>query len=294
MNPYRLLTAYLGALLGITNLIMGLLFGTPLWIFSAINAVASAIIAWEIFHIIKETRHGKHRRTKAHTPNSEADYTGLVSLAAAHKALAAAHPAGFPAAGSYTYTTHTNAGPIKAAPPQGGPERVESDMPILAHRSARLYLDGTPQYFGAATMESVRFGVDADAVCAPSRYGSGHRAPNLECHCGFYALPTDIAPTYEAADYVTLMVELSGTVVEHERGYRAEHQRIIECQVEPCVYCGAEADLLVVRSFKVEQMTCSAHKPVDEPGVVYLSVADLTARLPVPVTRAGRREGSGR
>lgn len=176
-------------------------------------------------------------------------------------------------------------------------EEVEGDVPILAHRSALLRFDGTNKPFGSVSY-SERFGVEADAACSPgtslaiSGYiystRAAHKAPDVDCRCGFYALPPDMASTYEGHNYVTLMVELSGTVIEHDKGYRAEHQRVIECQLPACPYCGAQADVVVVDDHVMTQTTCTAHTPEPSPGVVFVSVESVTELLPVPVTRAGK------
>lgn len=181
-------------------------------------------------------------------------------------------------------------------------ERVESDMPILAHRIARLRFDGKPPF--AAIHQTTRFGVDADAKCegwfttlrVTLSFGSAypgegsHPAPKVDCSCGFYALPSDVEPWDEGCDFVTLMVELSGTVIEHEKGYRAQHQRVVECQVPACPFCGQHADVVLVGEDR--QMTgtaCAAHvPPVLQPGVVTVAVDCLTDLLKVPVTRLGK------
>lgn len=191
-------------------------------------------------------------------------------------------------------------------------ERVEGDMPILAHRIARLRFDGTSKPFGSLNWDA-RFGIDEDAVCQNGRsssnggyisitfstYGgssssSGHSdpAPSLGCTCGFYALPSDIEAWAEGHDYVTLMVELSGTVIEHEKGYRAGHQRVIECQIPACRYCGRESTWLDVRDGQMFDATCASHSDRSEaPGKTMLHRDDLT--LPVPIVWLGRSGDAG-
>ena len=105
----------------------------------------------------------------------------------------------------------------------------ESDMPILAHRVAKLDLNGSSQPF-LSLNQNIPFGVEEFASCAGMHtvqiFGSIHDpndVPHISCTCGFYALPVDIPPYDEASFYVTLMVELYGHVIEHESGYRAEY-----------------------------------------------------------------------
>jgi len=82
------------------------------------------------------------------------------------------------------------------------------------------------------------------------------------------------------------LVELSGVVVEHERGYRAQHQRVVEVQVPPCLYCGDEAGLVrvgLISDFRCEVMTgvtCFRHQRGDE----MVTIPDLRRLLGVPVT----------
>lgn len=65
-----------------------------------------------------------------------------------------------------------------------------------------------------------------------------HQAPVLGCSCGFYAVPIGVAtPRWFEDLSVDLLVELSGRVIEHETGYRAQHQRILEVRVNRCP-CG--------------------------------------------------------
>lgn len=47
--------------------------------------------------------------------------------------------------------------------------------------------------------------------------------PQLDCSCGFYALKESVKPT----EGIVLEVELYGTVIVCERGYRAERQRVL-------------------------------------------------------------------
>jgi hypothetical protein len=72
-----------------------------------------------------------------------------------------------------------------------------------------------------------------------------HRAPAVTCTCGFHAVRSvDDLPmvTKVLAASVVLDVELSGTVIEHERGYRAEHQSVLGIRFPSrCSRCGGTA-----------------------------------------------------
>jgi hypothetical protein len=90
----------------------------------------------------------------------------------------------------------------------------------------------------------------------PRRWGQRripepHDAPDLSCTCGFYALhrrgeATDLLaarpPVSRMFGPVLLEVDLAGTVVEFDRGYRASHQRVLGVQVPrwclPCARLG--------------------------------------------------------
>jgi hypothetical protein len=60
---------------------------------------------------------------------------------------------------------------------------------------------------------------------------SWHVAPGADCTCGFYSVKTLIqlrkmAAVHPLGDTVFGRIELAGTIVEHEYGYRAERARI--------------------------------------------------------------------
>lgn len=248
----------------------------------ALACVNGGLLGFNLTGYIKEKRHGSDREAEAHSQDSNGTPWDIT------------HSITFTPGGTYYYTGPSGA---TASLTSGEPalDVVETDMPILAHRSAILRFDGTSRPFASITGDKRAFGVDADAYCAIASFGfvmytsaspqhDGHSAPGVDCSCGFYALPPDIEATYEDCAYVTLMVELSGTVIEHEKGYRAGHQRVIECRLPPCPYCSRAADYAVVKNHVMTEATCAAHAPT---GRRLVSFVDLAALLPVPVTRAG-------
>jgi len=82
------------------------------------------------------------------------------------------------------------------------------------------------------------YGPVADAVCEG---GLQHIAPNTECGCGFHAVSSreDLWRFSPAAGVITLDVELAGRVVEHEHGWRAEHQIVLGAHLPArCPRCG--------------------------------------------------------
>lgn len=173
-------------------------------------------------------------------------------------------------------------------------ETVQSDIPILAKREANLYLSHAMGYpFGTVTDKGA-FGILSKATCqcryAPyGKQKKQHRrddTPNIECECGFYAIPLDAWSDYTATYRVTLLVELSGTVIEHDLGFRAQYQKVVECQVPPCAYCGRRADhLLLNDGMGAERFVCDTHIAATPIGYLYLDIDSLQHRIGVPVTR---------
>jgi hypothetical protein len=114
-----------------------------------------------------------------------------------------------------------------------------------------LTLGGMYGQEGAASCE-----VLAGALPPPRRWGRRkppppHDAPDLGCTCGFYVLSdraeaTELLatrpPVSRMFGAVLLEVDLAGTVIEFDRGYRAGHQRVLGVQVPrwclPCARLG--------------------------------------------------------
>jgi hypothetical protein len=106
---------------------------------------------------------------------------------------------------------------------------------------------------------------DDDAVCEvlngrlppPRRWGRRvppalHTAPDLGCTCGFYAfkgagaavdLLAERPPASRLFGAALLEVDLAGTVIEFDRGFRASHQRVLGVKVPRwCVPCAADGE----------------------------------------------------
>jgi hypothetical protein len=110
------------------------------------------------------------------------------------------------------------------------------------------------------------YGADAAAVCEvlagtlapPRRWGrrpepAPHGVPDLACTCGFYALK-ERAPALELLSArppisrlfgtALLEVDLAGTIIEFQRGFRASDQRVLGVRVPPwCLPCAADGEL---------------------------------------------------
>lgn len=217
------------------------------------------------------------------------------------------------------------AGASKGAREGGLPVDFD-DTPVLGHRAARLYVGGAQgdKPFGSVNESFGRFGVDEIAVCQkdyPSLRQIGHLhtkdegpSPHWDDECGFYAKPPDVKPSYSGEDYVTLQVEMSGKIIMHGHGYRAQHQRVLECQLPRCFMCSRKAAQLQVKDGQMQRTACTMHATLlaRQPDSIeqlyretlrtglppselirqqHLTASQLIPveglRLPVPVTRLG-------
>lgn len=183
-------------------------------------------------------------------------------------------------------------GSSSRATDEGALPCVDDDVPILAHRAARL-MEGV----GGLRLESMAFAntlaVDMYATClAPlavlAMSMSGHKAPHNDCHCGFYSVPLGEPLTYNQW-HVDLLVELSGKVLTcgpdeaGPAGYRAEHQRIIEVRIPACGLCASPTQALMVSGIGgIGRARCERHAREG-----WITRDDLARALPVPVTYLG-------
>lgn len=110
------------------------------------------------------------------------------------------------------------------------PTRAQAD-PIRAYRRAHIVPVAGSYKLGSIVYEGT-FAVDASATCEAV---FPHVAPNLLCRCGFYGVKADYLSTLQAEcmsdSTVILEVEFSGRVIACEKGYRAEHQRVLRVLV---------------------------------------------------------------
>jgi len=128
-------------------------------------------------------------------------------------------------------------------------EDQQPDGPLSGVKyGAVVRVDGQLR-FSATTrraQHSPCYDVEANAVC---QLGMDHRAPAWSCTCGFYVMPDEEALLETWGDarqshWALLKVEISGRVVEHERGWRAARQVVVEAQWDDrCQRCNrARAD----------------------------------------------------
>ena len=116
-----------------------------------------------------------------------------------------------------------------------------------------------------------------------------HPAPAVDCSCGFHAVNRveDLADTTKVfADFLVLDVELSGTVIEHERGYRAEQQSIMRVRFpSTCWRCVAPASHVYAgRTWRSLCADCAGRCR----GTTALRRADATALLGIDVAFVDR------
>jgi hypothetical protein len=172
---------------------------------------------------------------------------------------------------SMTHTTTGTTVTVDTPDIELAPELETEPIPVLANRYAGLHLDHGEVKFIPANSHFGGFGIDEDAVC---RAGHSHKAPHWGCSCGFYAVPADKLPKHQG-DYplskMILLVELSGEIIIHEEGYRAEHQRVMEAYVPPCPTCFAPSTTLWfgTESDRLKYIDCGGH--VYRQGMVALN-----------------------
>jgi hypothetical protein len=105
---------------------------------------------------------------------------------------------------------------------------VTPGEPILGVKVARLVRYESRIYFAPRFPRALSrpYEAVADAVCESEHR---HAAPDPGCRCGFHAVATrdDLWRLDASPEAVILDVELAGTVIEHEYGWRAQHQVVL-------------------------------------------------------------------
>ena len=187
--------------------------------------------------------------------------------------------------------------PKVASVPEALPER-DGDMPILAWKRAQIAWSLGGGYLFDGIGAGGRYGADAVATChspawtidtsrfwEPAIPVRNHSAPALECRCGFYAL-TD--PPSRNRLHFLLSVELFGRVIVHEKGCRAEKQRVLQVTAPTqCTFCREAVTTFVIPGgYRLDHdqpmmaARCAAHVHPDD---VPVSAEALSRELGVPV-----------
>jgi hypothetical protein len=166
---------------------------------------------------------------------------------------------------------------------------VTETMPILARRSARLVRCDLGLRM-ASVFRDTTFDKLAEASClcdltghSPDGAARHLLAPDPQGRCGFYAVPPCF-PVWARGDLhtVTLLVELSGRVIEHERGYRAQHQRVLELDVPRCTHCDDWALNAEFASSALRWFTCARHAGDSSDSISFEQIGCL---LDLPLAR---------
>ena len=146
----------------------------------------------------------------------------------------------------------------------------EEELSVDAQRAHKVALllaeaDGGRVLLGGIT-QGRAYVVDDEAACPRARCES----PGLDCVCGFYALKDrseaeDLLasnyPLRTAWNGALLTVELAGRVLQYERGYRAQYQRVLRVEIGPqCTRC--------LRRGEIRRATAVGGRPVERREVV--------------------------
>lgn len=153
---------------------------------------------------------------------------------------------------------------------------------LRGYKVAQLIV-GSDDTAWLAGVTSLRYGIDTLAHCRRRAC----QPPGLDCRCGFYAfrerqqaldLLGQLGARHPARSYVVLTVDLDGTVLEYESGFRAQRQRVLRIEIpDACMRC--------VRTGVVEPAaTFMAHPQFRGEQLLYERT--LMARMALPVGSA--------
>ena len=152
-----------------------------------------------------------------------------------------------------------------ASPPEPEVELVA--QVITGYRAFHVRRNGKLATLNQRTLNE---GPEHPAVCDPTMRAyllrDEHESPAWGCTCGYYAVP---APTHDWHASWHAVVELWGTVIEHDDGWRAQYQRLVEIAPPArCSWCPANAGCLAVKDgFLVGWCgVCGDHERVEAPA----------------------------
>lgn len=171
------------------------------------------------------------------------------------------------------------------------------DEAIRAYKVANLAVEEDTIIL-KAVYNSERHEPEAYAKCRgrEDEAGKGHTPPASGCTCGFYAKKTlPELKDYFGANYgggVIMEVDMAGTVLVHEQGIRAGHQRILKVLIPggQCtgVWCNPEphlADRVAIGGHIVTPI-CGTYEPKMRhmwPTCKVMNLVDLKNRLGISV-----------
>ncbi len=162
----------------------------------------------------------------------------------------------------------------------------EIDEPLRAYKFAEVRGTTRPQVHpsGKFWRRAYDHREPATAVC--HRRG-GHAAPSVECSCGFHAV-TEMHTLPDVTEHhehmVVLEVELGGTVIEHEQGYRGEQQTVLAMRFpETCTHCRRQATHLQPgRVWRSVCTDCSGRRAVNRADATAIFGVDVSFTAPAP------------
>lgn len=126
---------------------------------------------------------------------------------------------------------------------------------------------GSPVAYGPqAEMQCLCGYVEQPSVMGVRRTGRWHERPEPgDGHCGFYAWKLGQPFPWTAGTWL-LEVDLYGRVIEHERGYRAQKQRVLRISPVPEPFCEPPFALSYQPGDARVTAVCAACPPPQVPG----------------------------
>lgn len=208
--------------------------------------------------------------------------------------------------GSRSVTWHYNTGAHSAT---GDSARLdlpthEQDEAIRAWKVAKLIVSNGRLMF-MPLAHGWPYGIETVAHCDSSRnypWSSNplppHVVPEASCSCGLYALKDRDEAERDSHQRVLLEVELYGSVVVHESGYRAEKQRVLcvwvprrcaswLCAKDATVLAATKGSATIYASYRSTTVTdlvlplCDEHAAMTDYDVMHTpaSLSDVAALL---------------
>jgi hypothetical protein len=183
-------------------------------------------------------------------------------------------------------------GEARGAALSAGPATDEPLRGIKAGR-VRVLAEGvafTALHASAASGRSVAYAPQAEMTClcghadqpnvmGARRAARWHQRPEPgDGHCGFYAWKPGQSFPWTAGTWL-LEVDLYGRVVEHERGYRAQKQRVLAISPVPGVFCEPPFTLSYLTGDGHITAACASCPPPPPPAGGHPVSADRLRRL---------------
>lgn len=151
------------------------------------------------------------------------------------------------------YASTANPGVIPTMPPAPELKAVRQDEPVRGFKGIRICTNGTGVWLTSTNFSTGHplkpgghhatcHSMTASLSYSRSSSASTHKAPHLGCNCGWYAYKTKEQVDPGGYGVIVAEVDLAGTVIEHEHGYRGEYQRILSVLIRPVCQRGFLCD----------------------------------------------------